>query len=354
MIKWIKKTSFAAAVTAIGIMSATTSLALPAVDLGSASEWARIEIINAMENNLITGKIQGDFRKSITREEFCELVVNLYEGLIGETTPVLTDSPFSDTQNRYILSAYYLGIVNGTGDGKFSPYNTATREEVSVMLYRTLKAANVDLNRLKKNQTAFSDQSMISDWARDAVIALRAADVIDGIGGNRFYPNGTTSREQAITLVKRVFEKFSDEYVEVRYSDAQEIISRSDTRRTQIDQLKALISLEMGKPYQWGGTGPNSYDCSGLVFTLYGKLGISLPRVSAEQATAGTYVSREELQYGDLVFFARDGKNVNHVGIYVGNGEFVHAPSTGDVVKKSTMLTGYYNNCYYTARRVIN
>jgi len=72
-----------------------------------------------------------------------------------------------------------------------------------------------------------------------------------------------------------------------------------------------------------------------------------------EQATAGTYVSREDLRYGDLVFFARDGKNINHVGIYVGNGEFVHAPQTGDVVKKSTLLSGYYNRCYYTARRVI-
>ncbi|MDD2482116.1 MAG: C40 family peptidase, partial [Lutispora sp.] len=104
---------------------------------------------------------------------------------------------------------------------------------------------------------------------------------------------------------------------------------------------------------QWGGTGPDSYDCSGLVYSLYGKLGISLPRVAKSQAKVGTYVQKEDLEFGDLVFFARDGKNINHVGIYVGNGEFVHSPQTGDVVKNTTLMSGYYAKCYYTARRVL-
>jgi cell wall-associated NlpC family hydrolase len=119
-------------------------------------------------------------------------------------------------------------------------------------------------------------------------------------------------------------------------------------------KLAKLISQEMGKPYQWGGAGPNSYDCSGLVYYVYDKLGITMPRVSRDQAKVGTYVSKDKLIYGDLVFFARDGKNVNHVGIYVGNGLFVHAPESGDVVKKTTLLSGYYERSYYTARRVFN
>ena len=72
-----------------------------------------------------------------------------------------------------------------------------------------------------------------------------------------------------------------------------------------------------------------------------------------DQATVGVYVPKSELLYGDLVFFAADGKNVNHVGIYVGNGEFVHAPSTGNVVKNSSLISGYYQRTYFTARRVI-
>lgn len=354
MNKSIKKASFAAALLAMGIASASTSLAQPAApNLDSASSWARVEIVNAHENGLLTDKLQLDYQKSITREEFCELAVKLYGEITGNSSPVKSENPFSDTENPSIISAYQLGIVNGTGEGLFSPYTTATREEVSVMLYRTLQAAGLDLSITKKNQTAFSDRQYISDWAKEAVIALRAANIIDGVGDNLFEPKATTSREQAITLVKRIYENFSDDYVEIEYVDSNVNISRGDSRNPQIAQLMALIPPEMGKPYQWGGTGPNSYDCSGLVYTLYGKIGISLPRVSVDQATAGTYVARDNLRYGDLVFFARDGKNINHVGIYVGNGEFVHAPQTGDVVKKTTLLTGYYNNCYYTARRVI-
>jgi cell wall-associated NlpC family hydrolase len=78
-----------------------------------------------------------------------------------------------------------------------------------------------------------------------------------------------------------------------------------------------------------------------------------LPRVASAQAKVGTYVAKGDLEYGDLVFFAKDGKNVHHVGIYVGDGVFVHAPQTGDVVKRTTLLSGYYERCYYTARRVI-
>ena len=64
-------------------------------------------------------------------------------------------------------------------------------------------------------------------------------------------------------------------------------------------------------------------------------------------------MSKDNLQYGDLVFFAADGKTVNHVGIYVGDGKFVHAPSTGDVVKTSSLSSAYYSRTSYTARRVI-
>jgi cell wall-associated NlpC family hydrolase len=95
---------------------------------------------------------------------------------------------------------------------------------------------------------------------------------------------------------------------------------------------------QRGKPYVWGATGPNSYDCSGLMLWAYGKAGISLPRNSAAQATVGTPIPRSQLQPGDLVFY---GSPVHHVGMYIGGGNMVHAPTEGDVVKVAPLQANY-------------
>jgi cell wall-associated NlpC family hydrolase len=109
----------------------------------------------------------------------------------------------------------------------------------------------------------------------------------------------------------------------------------------------ASIALKyLGVPYAWGGATPGGFDCSGLVMYVYGQLGISLPHYAAAQYGFGTAVSRDQLQPGDLVFF--DG--LNHVGIYIGGGQMVHAPETGDVVK-ITPLTDF-GSSYVGARRL--
>lgn len=87
---------------------------------------------------------------------------------------------------------------------------------------------------------------------------------------------------------------------------------------------------QLGKPYRWGGAGPDSFDCSGLTMYSYAAAGISLPHSSRMQATMGVPVSRDALVPGDLVFF---GSPVYHVAIYIGNGNMITAPQTGDVVK---------------------
>jgi peptidoglycan DL-endopeptidase CwlO len=112
-------------------------------------------------------------------------------------------------------------------------------------------------------------------------------------------------------------------------------------------QAVAIAMQYLGTPYVWGGASPSGFDCSGFTMYVWGQLGVSLPHNAAAQYGMGTPVPRDALEPGDLVFF--DG--LGHVGLYVGNGAFIHAPHTGDVVKISS-LTGWYADNYVGARRV--
>src|SRR5262249_1784380 len=104
----------------------------------------------------------------------------------------------------------------------------------------------------------------------------------------------------------------------------------------------------LGTPDGGGGASPGRFDCAGLVMYVYAQLGVSLPHSSYAQYSAGVPVSYNDLQPGDLVFF--DG--LGHVGIYVGGGNFIHAPHTGDVVKISSM-TGWYASTFVGGRRIL-
>jgi cell wall-associated NlpC family hydrolase len=104
----------------------------------------------------------------------------------------------------------------------------------------------------------------------------------------------------------------------------------------------------LGTPYVWGGASPGGFDCSGFVMYVYSQVGVYLPHLAAGQYNYGTPVSQDELQPGDLVFF--DG--LGHVGIYIGGGQFVHSPHTGDVVKISSLSDSWYAATYFGARRL--
>ncbi|MDU1455576.1 MAG: NlpC/P60 family protein [Paeniclostridium sordellii] len=111
---------------------------------------------------------------------------------------------------------------------------------------------------------------------------------------------------------------------------------------------------KLGSPYVWGAEGPNTFDCSGLTsYVFRNAAGVSLPRTSGSQYGVGTSVSKANLQPGDLVFFSTGGGGISHVGIYVGGGQMIHAPQSGDVVKVSNINSSYWQNAYVGAKRVL-
>jgi len=111
----------------------------------------------------------------------------------------------------------------------------------------------------------------------------------------------------------------------------------------------------LGTDYQYGANGPYQYDCSSFTKYVFAKQGINLPRVSRDQAKRGQYVSANQLQKGDLIFFdSKKSSKVSHVGIYLGGGNFIHASSAQDKVTISNLSSDYYAKHFKWGRRVTN
>ena len=137
---------------------------------------------------------------------------------------------------------------------------------------------------------------------------------------------------------------------------ANGVVEQPSTPST--NKVQAVIDLahkQLGKPYVWGAEGPNSFDCSGLIYYVYkNAAGITLPRTSSAQYSAGVAVSRSNLKEGDLIFSSTDGTgNITHVAIYVGDGQMIHAPRNGKNVEKVSINNSYWNKAYVGARRVL-
>ena len=115
----------------------------------------------------------------------------------------------------------------------------------------------------------------------------------------------------------------------------------------------AEVALAMvGKPYRYGGSTPNGFDCSGLVNYSFAQVGVHVSRDTRTLREQGVLVRTSTLRRGDLLFFDQEGKKYSHVGIYVGAGMFVHAPSSGGQVRTDSLEAEYWSRHFVEARRI--
>jgi cell wall-associated NlpC family hydrolase len=130
-------------------------------------------------------------------------------------------------------------------------------------------------------------------------------------------------------------------------------VARVDTDRVAAERAASHALKMLGKPYRYGGMTPSSgFDCSGLVHFSYRQAGVSVPRSTEMQLRASAPVRGAQLRRGDLLFFDQDGKKKGHVAIYVGDGQFVHAPSSGKRVRADRLDSPYWKKHLAEVRRI--
>lgn len=204
--------------TGSSIYSAFSNVASTKLEAYSnASNWAKPELDKANDYGLIPDSLKGtDMTKPITREEFAEVAIKLYEKTTGIIPSVNVANPFTDTKNPEILKAFQIGITDGTSPTSFEPNKLINREQVATMLSRAIRIMVPTADFSTEGAPSFRDEKNISSWALEHVMYMSKTGIIKGSDGN-FMPKATTSaqiaegyanttREQALAMGLRTFE----------------------------------------------------------------------------------------------------------------------------------------------------
>ena len=167
-------------------------------------EWALNLVNQAIANGLMPGHLKGqDLRQPITRLQFAALAVRLYEISSGQTVPVPTENPFTDTSDSEALKAYSMGFTAGTSASTFGPGELLTREQAAVMLTAVYRALG---GSVPAGTPSFSDGGEISSWAQSSVAFMAQSGIVAGYGDGRFGPQDTAQRQSCLVMALRILQ----------------------------------------------------------------------------------------------------------------------------------------------------
>lgn len=173
------------------------------------SQWAKDYVLAAAQAKIVPSSLGDDYTKTISREQICELLVQTVESKTGFNLPSADGNTFVDTTNLSVLKAYQMGMVSGTSDNTFSPLQTATREQIAVMMHKTILVLEESTNRTLAEKTTtlngYTDFYEVSSWAQESVAILANNNIMAGTSSNILSPKNTTTMEQCLILALNVF-----------------------------------------------------------------------------------------------------------------------------------------------------
>ena len=244
---------------------------------------------------------------------------------------------------------------NEPGDDEQTPETPDTNNNTNDTTSYKEKTMYVSEDSIFVRSGAGTNFEIVEYLSKDDKVTVTGEEgdwYIISIDGKKGYVAKWLLTENAPTLTSRSDVHREEAPAKVEETAKQELATSLGIGEQVVEYAKQFLGL----PYVYGGSGPKNFDCSGFTMYVYKNFGVSLTHSATAQSLKGTYVAKENLQPGDLVFFKdyETMEGIGHCGIYIGEGNFIHASSgTGYCVKISTLLTGSYNTRYETAKRII-
>ena len=243
-----------------------------------------------------------------------------------------------------VIFLVVLFVAGCTGRRLYAPRPKVVEKQLAHMGY------TIQVGAFSKVENAARLSNLLKDKGLDATYFVASTGLYKVRFGN--FTSKNSAREKAERLkasgtINEYYIVSPDEYAIAKRQTHGDVYVRNELVKT--------AQSFVGVPYLWGGSSANTgFDCSGLAMTVYQLNGLDLPRSSKEQFEEGTPVNKEDLINGDLVFFATGSKNkVSHVGVYVGDDKFIHAPGKGKNIRVDSMSRSYYKKRYIGGRTYI-
>lgn len=286
----------------------------------------------------------------------------------GLDLPVPVDYVDVEAESPYVQGIAWCleeGVMSGYSDDYFAVADSLNREQFAAALYAFAQNQGVDVSGAEDVLGQYGDAWSVSSWAKDALNWVVSAGLMSGYEGN-LNPHGDMSRGDLAVMLTAYdyFRQGKNHLEELNFEVDWDDLTPSEQRSQWIvintptefatgvelgQQIADLARCFEGYPYVENQSSTDGFDCAGLAMYLYGIFGIELEHSPIKQYYAGVPVEKEDLQAGDLLIFG----SISHVGIYLGDGYFIHASTPTNGVIISHLSMSYYVQTYYAARRLV-